>query len=231
MASTYWVKLYIEILDDPKMGVMNDRIWRRAIECLLLAKEYGNDGTLPPIDQMAWRLRLPEKELKDEVEELMEVRFLEQSKNGNLVVKSFAERQGPLTATQRARAHRSGTPFKYREEEEDSKNKRKTKRNLKATKRSTHPSIGAFRSATHRFPPKSWYADIEAAVGDDDKEIERWFEVAKEWTGRGWNPVNVKGMLEKFVKEKPKHIDKDAAKARVREGKARRDAKLKAKGK
>ncbi len=31
-----WVKLYIEALDDAKMGRLPDHIWRRAVELFLL---------------------------------------------------------------------------------------------------------------------------------------------------------------------------------------------------
>ena len=60
MASYYWAKFYIEILDDPKMGRLPDRLWRRTCELILLAKERAIDGSLPPLHDMAWRLRLPE---------------------------------------------------------------------------------------------------------------------------------------------------------------------------
>jgi len=58
-----WIKLYIEILDDPKMGRLQDWLWRRAIELFLLAGENGNDGLLQPVMDLAWRLRVSETEL------------------------------------------------------------------------------------------------------------------------------------------------------------------------
>jgi len=39
MTGNYWIKLYIEILHDAKMGAMSDRLWRRTIEMFLLAGE------------------------------------------------------------------------------------------------------------------------------------------------------------------------------------------------
>ena len=60
MTKRFWIKLYIEILDDPKMGRLGDDLWRRAAELFLLAGKEGNDGALPPIDEMAWTLRLSE---------------------------------------------------------------------------------------------------------------------------------------------------------------------------
>ena len=46
MASKYWIKLYYEILDDPKLGKLTDWLFRRAIELFLLAGENDNDGLL-----------------------------------------------------------------------------------------------------------------------------------------------------------------------------------------
>jgi hypothetical protein len=44
---------FIEILDDPKMGCLPNHLWRRAVELFLLAGREGNDGALPPIEEMA----------------------------------------------------------------------------------------------------------------------------------------------------------------------------------
>ena len=62
MASRYWIKLYHEILDDPKMGRLPHALFRRAIEFFLMAGEYGRDGGLPALADIAWRLRADEIE-------------------------------------------------------------------------------------------------------------------------------------------------------------------------
>jgi hypothetical protein len=58
------------------------------------------------------------------------------------------------------------------------------------------PAVRAFRRAAHRYPPKSWYGDIDAAVGCQESDVEFWEKLVKGWVGRGWNPTNVAGMLE-----------------------------------
>ena len=60
------------------------------------------------------------------------------------------------------------------------------------------PAVKAFRGATHRYPAKSWYQDIDDIVGQKPEDVGRWRELCKNWVGRGWNPVNVKGMLDQF---------------------------------
>jgi len=65
------------------------------------------------------------------------------------------------------------------------------------------PAIKAFRSAVHRYPAKSWYQDIDDIVGRDPDDVGRWRAVCKDWVGRGWNPINVSGMLDKYKTDVP----------------------------
>jgi len=37
---------------------------------------------------------------------------------------------------------------------------------------------------------------VEQAVGDDQADLDLWGNIVKAWVGLGWNPTNVKGMLE-----------------------------------
>lgn len=60
----------------------------------------------------------------------------------------------------------------------------------------TPDAVRMFRSKTHRFPPKSWYDEIEEVVGDEADDLLFWGNVVYNWVGMGWNPTNVKGMLE-----------------------------------
>jgi DNA-binding transcriptional MocR family regulator len=59
-------------------------------------------------------------------------------------------------------------------------------------------AVKVFRENTHRYPSKVWYSDIEQVVGDKPESLELWRRVIKEWLGLGFNPVNVKGMLDAF---------------------------------
>ena len=60
MASRYWIKLYHEILDDPKMGRLTDRQYRRVIELFLMAGDCEMDGGLPALVDIDLRLRYPD---------------------------------------------------------------------------------------------------------------------------------------------------------------------------
>jgi len=104
MASNYWIKLYHEILDDPKMGRLSDRLWRRTIEMFLLAGEMNEDGLLPSLGDMAWRLRANEEELGGELEYLCTLGIL--SDGGEYRVVNFAERQAAMSSSERSRRKR-----------------------------------------------------------------------------------------------------------------------------
>ena len=105
MASKYWIKVYHEILDDPKMGRMPDRLWRRTIELFLIAGEQDNEGHLPKLGDMAYRLRLSDDELANDLDELQKMNIIH-SDDGVWVVTKFAERQSPVSDAERMRRYR-----------------------------------------------------------------------------------------------------------------------------
>jgi hypothetical protein len=105
MASKYWIKIYHEILDDPKMGRMPDRLWRRTIELFLVAGETDAEGLLPKIGDMAYRLRLSEDELTEDLVQLDELNIVHRD-GENWVVTRFAERQAPVSDAERMRRYR-----------------------------------------------------------------------------------------------------------------------------
>jgi len=53
MKTRFWIKLFLEILDDPKMGFLPDWRWQRAVELFLLAGENWNDGQFQPVTDLA----------------------------------------------------------------------------------------------------------------------------------------------------------------------------------
>lgn len=104
--SDYWLKLYCEILDDPKMGCLSDHLWRRSVELMLAAKRLGKDGLLPTAEQIAWMLRLSDvAQLQSDLEAIATTGIIRPEGEGWLIV-NFASRQGPSTSSERKRAQR-----------------------------------------------------------------------------------------------------------------------------
>lgn len=105
MAAKYWIKLYQEILYDPKMGLMSDRLYRRTIELFLLAGEMDEEGYLPTVEEIAWKLRLEAEQLETEMIELQKVGILSMD-GGRWYVTKFAERQAANPPAERMRQFR-----------------------------------------------------------------------------------------------------------------------------
>ena len=104
MASKYWIKLYHEILDDPKMGQMPDRLWRRTIELFLLAGDVNKEGRLPPAKDIAWRLHLSVDGLSDDLS-LLATYGIVHEENGQYIVTKFSERQSAMSGAERSRRY------------------------------------------------------------------------------------------------------------------------------
>jgi hypothetical protein len=107
MASKYWIKLYHEILEDPKMGRLPDNLWRRVIELFLLAGELDNEGELLDTEGIAWKLRLSCNEtLHQELQALQQCNIVTLLDNGNWFVTHFSKRQEAVEVAERVRKFR-----------------------------------------------------------------------------------------------------------------------------
>ena len=110
MASNYWMKLWIELLDDPKMGRLSDNLWRRFFECCLMAKELNQGGKLPRVEDIAWRLRVDQEALEQELDVLSRNGLIEYMADNPLdgywFVVNFNKRQAKMLAAERMRRKR-----------------------------------------------------------------------------------------------------------------------------
>lgn len=104
----YWIKLYHEIIDDPKMATMPDRLWRRSIELMLLAGRYSKDktGDLPDTRQLAWALRMPTDELQLDLDQLTLTEIIKRTPTGWNIV-NFEKRQRAASDLERKQQERS----------------------------------------------------------------------------------------------------------------------------
>ncbi|MHB8135695.1 MAG: hypothetical protein ACYDH1_15915 [Anaerolineaceae bacterium] len=100
--------MYNEILDDPKMGNMSDRLWRRTIEIFLLAGKLSVDksGFIPETDQLAWLLRMDSDDLLNDLKQLEEIGIISHLKSGWFVI-NFEKRQSPILPAERKRQERN----------------------------------------------------------------------------------------------------------------------------
>ena len=106
MGNNYWIKLYHEMLLDPKVGRLSDGAFRLMVNCFLLAGEAGENGLLPTTADMAWRLHLEETALLAQLEELAGVEIVVVREDGRWWVRKFAVRQGPISDAEKQRDYR-----------------------------------------------------------------------------------------------------------------------------
>ena len=119
----YWIKLYLDILRDGKMGKMSDRLFRRTVELFLIAGETGNGGSLPTIEDMSWTLRTTPEQLETELLELKPAGIVHYDAGaGRWFVTNFEKRQKPSPDAERMRRMRE----RKKEEEIQLRNKNKT---------------------------------------------------------------------------------------------------------
>lgn len=104
---THWIKLYVEMLDDPKVGLLPDAVKWRWVSSLLLAGELNEDGYLPDINDAAWRLHTNVETLQGEMRTLAGrglVELREHPDGGERwFIPAFVKRQEAATSTERSR--------------------------------------------------------------------------------------------------------------------------------
>lgn len=105
----YWIKLYIEILDDPKMAKLPDRLWRRMIELFLVAGQLGGiekNGNIPDLLSLAWLLRVQTDVLELDMKQLETTGMIKRTLEGWNIV-NFAKRQAAVPPKERTKQYRT----------------------------------------------------------------------------------------------------------------------------
>lgn len=65
-------------------------------------------------------------------------------------------------------------------------------------KQETPPAVIVYRSVRNRYPLKELYTLIDATVGREQVNLDKWRDVLIAWVARGYNPQNVGGALSWF---------------------------------
>lgn len=107
----HWIKLYVEINDDAKVGLLPVNVKWRFVSCLALAGELNEGGFLPPVDDLlAYRLRSDIETLNAEMRILSnrELAELRTHPDGTerWFLTNFEKRQEPVSTAERQRQWR-----------------------------------------------------------------------------------------------------------------------------
>lgn len=161
----YWLKLYIEILDDPKMATMPDRVWRRTIELFLVAKRMNKDGHLPDTRQVAWLLRMSADELEHDLRQIASTGIIEQEVGG-WFIPNFSKRQAAVGDAERKAQERARKQSQQYYDDVTSQSRNVTQRTedrRQSTEAETETKAEAEQSA--RDPFSTMQSTIERLTG------------------------------------------------------------------
>ena len=168
MASYYWIKLYHEILDDPKMGLMDATLFAFTIKLFLIAGETDKEGELPPVEHIAWRLHLSVDDCNVSLHELKRNGIVDCNDNETVwIVASFAERQSPDKVKERVRQHRKRQAEQAKNTVTKNVTKRYIDKDIDKDINTTTPAQGLstyFSTKTKKYPK----GPIESQEWDDD---------------------------------------------------------------
>lgn len=101
MPSKYWIKLYHEILHDPKMMRMPEILFGRCMKFFLLAGDFDRGGEIPSVRDISWQLRIPEEEIESDLIELQKD-GITASTDGIWRISKWKERQRAATGAERS---------------------------------------------------------------------------------------------------------------------------------
>jgi hypothetical protein len=89
-----WLRLYDDLLDDPKVQRLEPYLFKAWINLLCLANKSETRGLLPPLADIAWRLRMSEEETEAILDALTAAGLIDEM-NGHRVPHNWGERQKP----------------------------------------------------------------------------------------------------------------------------------------
>ena len=59
-----WLRLYTEVVNDPKVQKLDGESFKVWVNLLCIAKETDRSGSLPPLSDLVFLLRMEEKKLR-----------------------------------------------------------------------------------------------------------------------------------------------------------------------
>lgn len=95
-----WIKLYTEIAHDRKMAALTDRQFRVCVNLFALAGLVDDGGIIPPVEDVAFQLRMSESDLLTDMQALKAANIL-QEYQGVWLVMHWGDRQAKAPSASR----------------------------------------------------------------------------------------------------------------------------------
>lgn len=86
-----WFRFYDDVLDDPKVQRLSGDLFKTW--CNLLSLTSKNDGVLPSVDDISFRLRISVQDAQQRVEDLILAGLLDIQQDGSYAPHNWSERQ------------------------------------------------------------------------------------------------------------------------------------------
>lgn len=100
-----WFRIYDDVLDDPKVQRLSGDLFKTWMNLLCLASKQG--GILPPVDDIAFRLRISARDAQQRIEDLILAGLVDIRPDGKQEPHNWPSRQMPSdSSTERSRKHR-----------------------------------------------------------------------------------------------------------------------------
>jgi DnaD/phage-associated family protein len=181
MTSYSWIKLYHEMLDDPKMGQLDDHLCWIAVRLFLIAGRTDRTGELPSERDMAWTLRISEAQVRTDLEALQVVDIVQWT--GTVwMVTHFAERQAATSGAQRVSEFRKRQRANSEQLDDQNDNAAVTKRYNSCNDVTLQPVRESSSTSTLNINTKSVFLLYEQEIGTITKAIgEKLAEAEKEY--------------------------------------------------
>jgi DnaD/phage-associated family protein len=176
MSGMPWVKIDTEILDDPKIGQLPEIVAWRFVQLILLAGKCDAEGYLVngedpyTITDIAYILRKDEKQIEEEVEQMLEIELIVFDEYHNAyLIKNFAKRQGRPQHEKRKR---------WRERQQQSREKKNKSRETEET---GHESVTGDNDVT--VAGVTALETEEEEEGETEEGIGRFFDIYEQEIG------------------------------------------------
>ncbi len=107
-ATSHWFRFYSEVLNDHKVQALDPTLFKGWVNILCLANEQDHDrGSLPPIDEIGFKLRLSQHSAKELVDALVLQGLLDINPDKSITPHNWKGRQYKSDrSTERVRKHR-----------------------------------------------------------------------------------------------------------------------------
>ena len=103
-----WLRLYDEVLDDPKVQQLTPAMFKHWINLLCLANKGTPRGTLPSINSIAFRLRMSEQKAESIVNDFLALGLIELQESVMIPHNWGTRQRASDDVAERVRKHRKG---------------------------------------------------------------------------------------------------------------------------